>query len=81
MQIRKTLTAGVLAVALSTSGAQAGTTSSSDNSGILIGALILGVIGLLIFTSDEAGDSLKLSTKNGPDLPLPSPEPQVLTNF
>lgn len=68
MKIKNVLSAATLVVVLGTAGAQAGmepiVTSSSGNSTLLIGALVIGVLGFLALTSGGGGDSLSISTKN-----------------
>lgn len=84
MKITKTLAAAALAVAVATSGAQALEAPRPDNgnTGILVGAVILGLIGLLIVNNGN-GDNGTTSTKSGPDLgiDLPSQGGKVIASF
>lgn len=86
MQITKTLAAATLAISVAASGAHAGEAvitkpNNNDNSGILIGAVVLGLLGLLIYTGNN-GDST-MSTKNAPDLgvDLPPQGGKVIADF
>jgi hypothetical protein len=83
MKITKTLAAAALAISLTTSGAQAGMdTRPEANAGILVGAVILGLIGLLLVTNGN-GDNGTTSTKSGPDLgiDLPPQGGKVIASF
>jgi len=74
----KTMAAGALAVSLAAAPAQAGAHAQPDtDAGWVIGALLLGVVGLLVATSGN-GDT-DLSTKNGPALDIELPDPRVQT--
>jgi len=83
MQITKTLAAAALAISLTASGAQAGVEAQPDGTpGLLIGAIVLGIVGLLLVTGND-GDNGTTSTKNGPDLgiDLPPQGGKVIANF
>ena len=84
MTVTRTLVAAALALSLTTSGAHALMEPRPDNNGtgLLIGAAVLGLIALLIATTD-GGDGGTTSTKNGPalDLDLPNQGGAVLADF
>ena len=80
--ITKIISAGALAVSLSAAPAQAGAHARPDtDAGWVIGALFLGLVGLLVATG--GGGDTDVSTKNGPalDLELPDPGTQTVKDF
>ena len=80
--ITKTLAAGALALTVTASGANASVAPDPNaDSGLVISALFLGLVGLLIATG--GGGTTTTSTKDGPalDLDLPDPGTQTIKDF
>ncbi len=73
MSITKTLAAAALAISLTTSGAQAGTSVQTDHTpGLLIGAAILGLVAFFLITNGGEDEIVSTKDVNGTDgKPIP----------